>query len=59
MWGDDEADWLREESDQEWAERWITAWDRLEAIGVVGPGDQNMSLAELERIAGQLGASHG
>lgn len=52
----DDLYWAGIEAEQEWADRWCSAWDRLEAIGVVGPEDQNMPLSELERIAAQLGS---
>jgi hypothetical protein len=52
---DDEWEWDRIAAEQEWAERWLDAWERLEPLGIVGPEDQNLPLSELERIAGYLG----
>jgi hypothetical protein len=54
----DEYDWARDEAEQDWANRWLEAWDRLEDLGVVShPEDSNMTLADLERISGYLGGS--
>lgn len=44
-------DWVRDDAEQEWAARWIDAWDRLEALGIVSsPEDNNLPLSELERL---------
>jgi hypothetical protein len=45
-----------EDSDQEWANRWCEAWDRLEPLGIVShPEDSQLPLNELERLVSLLG----
>lgn len=53
----DEYWWDREAAEQEWADRWVEAWDLLEEHGVVGPGDEDMTLAQLERLTSMIGVS--
>ncbi len=52
----DPSEYSRDESERDWAERWTTAWDRLERHGVVSnPEDSGMTLSELERLTALLG----
>lgn len=51
----DDYFWDRSDAEQEWASRWLDAWDRLEALSIVGPDDRDMTLEELERLVSYLG----
>jgi hypothetical protein len=56
MFGEEDYDWAWEQSEQDWANRWVEAWDRLEAHGIVShPEDSNLPLSELERLTALLG----
>lgn len=47
----------RQDAEHDYASRWVEAWDLLERFGVVGPEDQSMTLAELERVASYIRAA--
>jgi hypothetical protein len=52
----DDLFWASVEAEQDWANRWLEAWERLEPLGVVSnPEDCNMPLTELERLVEMLG----
>jgi hypothetical protein len=47
--------WDSHSAEQDWADRWSDAWDKLEPLGIVNhPEDSQLPLAELERLAAML-----
>ncbi len=55
LWDHDFYSVLEDTRESDYDDRWLEAWDRLEALGVVSsPADDNITLRELERIAGYV-----
>lgn len=46
----------RQDAEQDWAARYLSAWNRLEDLGVVSdPEDSDMTLSQLEDLTALLG----